>query len=162
MHKDKDKAETEKMVTNDCPNLRLILWDSNSLQLRERELQQIPKTFTWVHLCVSKNYLRKQPHRKNNINLRRSSSGHLENCTRPQSIKVSPFLKGEEIYGRHLFLPGLHSSKTSAKTKGWVTYRQEKSLPPHSLMTNQFKSHTALPITLCLVAVALFYLLKTV
>ena len=38
-----------------------------------------------------------------------------------------------------------------------VTYRQEKSLPPHSLRTIQFKSHTVLSITLCLVAVALFY-----
>ena len=38
-----------------------------------------------------------------------------------------------------------------------ATYRQGKSLPPHSLRINQFKSHTVLPITLCLVAVALFY-----
>ena len=38
-----------------------------------------------------------------------------------------------------------------------ATYRQGKSLPPHPLRTNQFKSHTVLPITLCLVAVALFY-----
>jgi hypothetical protein len=38
-----------------------------------------------------------------------------------------------------------------------VTCRQGKPLLPHSLRTNQFKSHTVLPIILCLVAVALFY-----
>ena len=36
------------------------------------------------------------------------------------------------------------------------TFRQGKSLPPHSLKTNKFKGHTVLPIILCLVADALF------
>jgi hypothetical protein len=36
-----------------------------------------------------------------------------------------------------------------------ATYRQGKSLPPHPLKTNQFKSHTVLPIALCLMAAAL-------
>ena len=36
-----------------------------------------------------------------------------------------------------------------------VTCRQGKPLLPHSLRTNQFKSHTVLPTTLCLMAAAL-------
>jgi hypothetical protein len=37
-----------------------------------------------------------------------------------------------------------------------LTFRQEKSLSPHSLKTNQFKGCTVLPIILCLVVDALF------
>ena len=37
-----------------------------------------------------------------------------------------------------------------------LTFRQGKSLSPHSLKTNQFKGCTVLPIILCLVADALF------
>jgi hypothetical protein len=36
-----------------------------------------------------------------------------------------------------------------------ATCRQGKSLTPHFLKTNQFKSHTVLPTTLCLMAAAL-------
>ena len=44
---------------------------------------------------------------------------------------------------------------TGAGGKGVTTYREGKSLLPHSLKTNQFKSHTVLPIILCLMTVAL-------
>jgi hypothetical protein len=38
-----------------------------------------------------------------------------------------------------------------------ATYRQVKSLPLQSIRNNQLKSQVVLPITLCLVAMVLFY-----
>ena len=92
------------------------------------------------------------------------SSGTLENSTRPfpsRRERLITFLRPQGVdqpsatcwWGRpraHRHIP-----------QPLATYRQGKSLPPHSLKTNQFKSHTSLPTTLCLMAAALKTVLKT-
>ena len=59
------------------------------------------------------------------------------------------------IYWAYLQSQGMKRSACRYIPWTLATYRQGKSLPPHSLKTNQFKSHTVLPITLCLMAEAL-------
>ena len=87
--------------------------------------------------------------------VKRSAQGFLPNLTKQQSLRTQPFLEdrgGHEACRHPPFLDYISQEYPWAQCP-FATYRQEKSLPPHSLKTNQFKIHTVPPIILCLVAV---------
>ena len=66
---------------------------------------------------------------------------------------LTTLLRPLEVGRTYLQVEETHSMQTHLYLL--ATYRQNKSLLPHSLKTNQFKSHTVLPIALCLMAAAL-------
>ena len=85
-----------------------------------------------------------------------------ENSTRPRN-SLHPSLPRREKWMEYVGTPPLLEEadyipqKNHRTAKPLETCRYGKPLLPHSLRTNQFKSHTVLPIILCLVADALFH-----
>ena len=76
--------------------------------------------------------------------VKRSAQGFLPNLTKQQSLRTQPFLEdrgGHEACRHPPFLDYISQEYPWAQ-RPFATYRQEKSLPPHSLKTNQFKIHT--------------------